>query len=236
MRILRGAMNAFGRLGYADTRVEDILEQAQISRPTFYRYFKSKEDAFDAVDEVISMSFLQTWTSAVESVDDPADKVEKGIDAYLQWLYATGPVASATRRYPVHPDIHIATRREEGIRMIVDFFRDEAFKALGEEFDPWLFAMLQAATEKAGELLISEGLRPGDAKRAKQSMMRIIAATLTEGNFPVPPIPKAPKSEGKKTGKKPKKKTGPEKSTGLPESKGPSKSKGPLKSKGSSTP
>ena len=107
MRILRAAMNVFGGLGYADTRVEDILGEAGISRPTFYRYFKSKEDVFDAVDEVVSMSFLQTWTSAVASVEDPVQKLEKGIDAYLQWLYATGPVASATRRHPTHPQTHI---------------------------------------------------------------------------------------------------------------------------------
>ena len=103
MRILRAASEVFGRLGYADTRVEDILEEAGISRPTFYRYFKSKDDVFDAVDEVLSMSFLQTWTAAVASVEDPLDKVEKGIDAYLQWLRATGPVAGVTARESSRP-------------------------------------------------------------------------------------------------------------------------------------
>jgi AcrR family transcriptional regulator len=202
MRILRAAMNVFGRLGYPDARVEDILEDAGISRPTFYRYFKSKEDVFDAVDEVISMSFLQTWTSAVASVDGPLEKLEKGVDAYLQWLYATGPVASTTRRQSTHPQVHIAKRREEGLHMIVDVFREETRKTLGEEFDPWLFSMLQAATEQAGELLICDGLRPGDAKRAKQSMMRILTATLSEGELPLPPIPRAPKRRTKKQTKK----------------------------------
>jgi AcrR family transcriptional regulator len=195
-------MNVFGRLGYPDTRVEDILEEAGISRPTFYRYFKSKEDAFDAVDEVISMSFLQTWTSAVDSVDGPLEKLEKGVDAYLQWLYATGPVASTTRRQSTHPQVHIAKRREEGLHMIADVFRQETLKTLGEEFDPWLFSMLQAATEQAGELLIREGLRPGDAKRAKQSMMRILTATLSEEEMPVPPIPRAPNKGKRKRSKK----------------------------------
>ena len=202
MRILRAAMNVFGRLGYADTRVEDILGEAGISRPTFYRYFKSKEDVFDAVDEVVSMSFLQTWTSAVASVDGPLQKLEKGVDAYLQWLYATGPVASTTRRQSTHPQLHIAKRREQGLHMIVDVFREETLKTLGEEFDPWLFSMLQAATEQAGELLIREGLRPGDAKRAKQSMMRILSATLSEGDEPLPPIPRAPKRGRRSQGKK----------------------------------
>jgi AcrR family transcriptional regulator len=203
MRILRSAMKVFGRLGYTDTRVEDILEEAGISRPTFYRYFKSKDDVFDAVDEVVSMSFLQTWTTAVGSVEDPLEKIERGIDAYLQWLYATGPVASITKRQSTHPDLHIATRREEGLRMIVDVFREETFKALGEAFDPWLFSMLQAATEHAGELLIREGLRPGDAKRAKQSMLRILAATLSPGDIPLPPIPRAPNREKRKRSKGP---------------------------------
>jgi AcrR family transcriptional regulator len=206
MRILRAAMNVFGKLGYADTRVEDIIGEAGISRPTFYRYFTSKEDVFDAVDEVVSMSFLQTWTSAVSSVDDPVQKLEKGIDAYLQWLYATGPVASTSRRHSTHPQLHIAKRREEGLHMIVDVFRKQTLKALGEEYDPWLFSMLQAATEQAGELLIREGLRPGDANRAKQSMMRILRATLSEGDMPLPPIPRAPKrgrtTQGKQQGKK----------------------------------
>jgi TetR/AcrR family transcriptional regulator len=207
MSILRAAMTVFGRLGHADTRVEDILEEAGISRPTFYRYFKSKDDVFDAVDEVVSMSFLQTWTSAVASVDDAPQKLEKGVDAYLQWLYATGPVASVTRRHPSHPKMHITARREEGHRMILDVFRKETLETLGEEFDPWLFYMLQAATEKAADLLISDGLRPGDAERAKQSMMRILAATLSEGNVDLPPIPRAPKAEEPKQGRKPRKKT-----------------------------
>jgi len=203
MRILRAAMTVFGRLGYGDTRVEDILEEAGISRPTFYRYFKSKDELFDAVDEVVSVSFLQTWTSAVTSVDEPAEKLEKGVDAYLQWLYATGPVASTSRRLSTHPRVSVATRREEGLDMIVEVFREETLKALGVEYDPWLFSMLQAATEQAGELLIREGLRPGDAKRAKQSMMRILAATLQEGDMPLPPIPRAPNKARPKQVKKP---------------------------------
>ena len=208
MRILRAAMNVFGRLGYADTRVEDILEEAKICRPTFYRYFKSKDDVFDAVDEVVSMSFLQTWTSAVASVDGAAQKLEKGVDAYLQWLYATGPVASVTRRHPSNPHTRITARRDEGHRMIVDVFRKETLDTLGEEFDPWLFSMLQAATEKAAELLINDGLRPGDAKRAKQSMMRILAATLSEEALPLPPIPRAPKRTTRKKVNKPRREQG----------------------------
>ena len=55
---------------------------------------------------------------------------------------------------------------------------------------------------QAGELLVREGLRPGDAKRAKESMMRILASTLSEENSPLPPIPRAPKKARSKKVKK----------------------------------
>jgi hypothetical protein len=98
--------------------------------------------------------------------------------------------------------MQITARRDEGRRIIVDVFRQETLDTLGEEYDPWLFSMLQAATEHAGEILVQEGLRPGDAKRVKQSMMRILAATLSEGDVPLPPIPRAPKKAKMKRAKR----------------------------------
>src|SRR4249920_545594 len=43
-RILRGAARVFGERGYGASSVEAILEAAQVSRRTFYRTFRSKED------------------------------------------------------------------------------------------------------------------------------------------------------------------------------------------------
>ena len=193
MRVLQAASEVFGRLGYVNARVEDILEEAGISRPTFYRYFKSKDDVFNAVDEVLSLSFLQTWTNAVASVEDPLDKIEKGVDAYLQWLRATGPVAGVTAQESSRPGSPLNPRREAALRMVVDVFRTETLKALGEEYDPWLFSMLQVATEHAGQLVIREGIRERDTERAKQSMMRILIGTLFDRDLPRAPMPKAPK-------------------------------------------
>jgi AcrR family transcriptional regulator len=193
MRILRAAMNVFGRLGYVDTRVEDILREAEISRPTFYRYFKSKEDVFDAVDEVLSMSFLQTWTSAIESVKDPLEKIERGADAYLQWLKTTGPIAGVTLQESSRPGSRLGPRRDAALRIIVDVFRTETLQALGEEYDPWLFSMLQVATEHAGQLVVREGFRERDIERAKRSMMRILVGTLYDRDLPGAAMPKAPR-------------------------------------------
>jgi len=50
-QILEGARLTFQELGYLSTRVEQIAKRAGVSRPTFYVYFATKQDAFLAVAE-----------------------------------------------------------------------------------------------------------------------------------------------------------------------------------------
>ena len=51
LRILRGAAAAFGRKGYGATSVEVILAEARVSRRTFYKVFRSKDDVLRVLFE-----------------------------------------------------------------------------------------------------------------------------------------------------------------------------------------
>jgi AcrR family transcriptional regulator len=45
-KLLESAKRAFGRHGYASATVQHILDEANVTRRTFYRYFSSKDDVF----------------------------------------------------------------------------------------------------------------------------------------------------------------------------------------------
>lgn len=84
-RVLEGAREAFGRLGYEQTRVEDILEAASVSRPTFYRIFSSKQEAYEELDR-IAVAYLQR---AMEQ-SDPRNEAKRDllglvIASYFEW-------------------------------------------------------------------------------------------------------------------------------------------------------
>lgn len=65
MAILRGAREVFGRNGYHNTHVSDILEASGIARGTFYLYFDSKSAIFlELLDEL-----LAELKSAIVGVD-----------------------------------------------------------------------------------------------------------------------------------------------------------------------
>ena len=54
--ILDAARQVFAELGYGATTVRDIIRATPLASGTFYNYFKSKEEVFQAIrDEVASI-------------------------------------------------------------------------------------------------------------------------------------------------------------------------------------
>ena len=45
-RLLAAMLRATAELGYRDVSVQDVLDRAGVSRPTFYEHFENKEDCF----------------------------------------------------------------------------------------------------------------------------------------------------------------------------------------------
>lgn len=45
-RLLVAMLNAAAELGYLETNVQDVIDRAGVSRPTFYEHFSNKEDCF----------------------------------------------------------------------------------------------------------------------------------------------------------------------------------------------
>jgi AcrR family transcriptional regulator len=56
--LLDAAERAFGRLGYAGTTMATLAAEAQVTRPTVYAYYDSKDEVFVAVAERVRAEFL----------------------------------------------------------------------------------------------------------------------------------------------------------------------------------
>lgn len=84
-RVLEGAREAFGRLGYEATRVEDILEASGVSRPTFYRMFASKQDAYAELD-CIAVGYLSRAVTQLARGEPLAlEHLELVVASYFEW-------------------------------------------------------------------------------------------------------------------------------------------------------
>ncbi len=73
MKLINAAVKVFSEKGYFGTRVSDIVKKAGVAQGTFYLYFKSKEDAFLFIVDMIA-SQLYEIISKYEQINLPAEE------------------------------------------------------------------------------------------------------------------------------------------------------------------
>jgi len=176
-------MRAFGKHGYKDTRVEDILQAAGVSRPTFYKFFANREEVFDAIAESQAFSVIQSIKGAIGLASDPLDRLDKAIDAYLRWRAAIGPIATVINAEAMRPGSHANQQRKAILDAVTSWFATETPEALGEETDPLLFVGIVAALERVGaDLDRLSRVGEKEIQRCKQVMLQIVVGTLSWGH------------------------------------------------------
>lgn len=84
-RILQATRKVFARAGYHELSVEQVIAEAGVSRPTFYRYFHSVDEAVELLVSQVNQDLIQRILVALSSVDTPATKVEAAVLAWRGW-------------------------------------------------------------------------------------------------------------------------------------------------------
>lgn len=82
--LLDACERAFCRLGYARTTMSALAEEAGVSRPTVYSYFRSKDDVFLALADRVRREFLALQEQAVS--ESPMDTIKTALRSYLDAL------------------------------------------------------------------------------------------------------------------------------------------------------
>lgn len=83
-RLLDLATEVFASRTYAGTRVDDLVERAQISRRTLYEHFPSLEAILDEVYERAVKTSFQLVFEALAQVTDPIERIHVGTVAYYR--------------------------------------------------------------------------------------------------------------------------------------------------------
>lgn len=95
-RLLAAMLRAASELGYRETNVQDVIERAGVSRPTFYEHFANKEACFlAAFDTTAARLRERVGTAAAKGGDSLRDRLRFGLETLLHFV-ATEPEAART--------------------------------------------------------------------------------------------------------------------------------------------
>jgi AcrR family transcriptional regulator len=112
------AMDLFANQGYEETTVDQIAAEAGVARRTFFRYFRSKEEAIfpDHDDTLIRVADL---LASAEAEEHPLDVVCRGIKEVLR-MYASTPGVSVARYQLIR---QVPALREREIAVVARYER-----------------------------------------------------------------------------------------------------------------
>lgn len=136
-RLMAAMAEAVAERGYANTAVADVLAGAGVSRATFYRLFRDKEDCFSATYRAGLEIIAATMAAALAETEpdarrgpalDPLARLDHVLTTYLDALlaapalartfllevYAAGPEASELRRQSLDRIVDIVAETHRG--------------------------------------------------------------------------------------------------------------------------
>ncbi|MGE7695931.1 TetR/AcrR family transcriptional regulator [Lysinibacillus sp. NPDC094177] len=77
--LLEKALELFSEKGYHDTKISDIVKAANVTQPTFYLYFESKDSLYNDLNKRFQLGFD-------EIMSRQSEEVEKGVDSFVRVL------------------------------------------------------------------------------------------------------------------------------------------------------
>jgi len=85
-RLIVAMLNAAAELGYLETNVQDVIDRAGVSRPTFYEHFSNKEDCFLAAFDTSAERLRKKIESAAGRGGDVwRDRVRFALEALVRF-------------------------------------------------------------------------------------------------------------------------------------------------------
>jgi len=84
-KILDAAREEFGERGFSDTSIVGITQRAGVALGTFYTYFDSKEELFQALVRDMSGQVAQTVAPAFEGSPNALDAAREGLELFLRF-------------------------------------------------------------------------------------------------------------------------------------------------------
>jgi AcrR family transcriptional regulator len=86
--ILEAGRRVFARIGFDATTVRDIIRETDLAAGTFYNYFKSKEEVFEAIAEDSTYRFRTRLSDVRARATTFEDYIHQAYHAYFSFIAA----------------------------------------------------------------------------------------------------------------------------------------------------
>lgn len=172
--ILEAMVRVVGRKGYKATAVADVIEEANVSRTTFYKHFEDKHECFLAAYDLVVERVLGEVIDTCDPGAPWLERMRAGLSAVVE-MFALDPELARTAIVEVAAAGADARQRHwDAISRLTEFLADGERLADGRELPANIGLMAAGAVSG----LIFDELLTGRAERLPELLPDLLFAML----------------------------------------------------------
>ena len=138
-KILQGAAEIMQDLGIRKTRVQDILDSANVSRRTFYQYFKSTDELLLELYKEATTKLTTSVMQAMITSKEPGEKLSSGVKAYLDFQQSGGHLLILLQAEAIRPDSSLSEYRKQVLDVLVAMLDQTISRLFNISHDPYFY-------------------------------------------------------------------------------------------------
>lgn len=172
--ILEAMVRVVGHQGYKATSVADVIEEADVSRTTFYKHFEDKHECFLAAYDMVTERVLDEVIANCDGEQAWLERVRIGLTTIVEMFALDPPLARTAIVEVAAAGADARQRHWNAITRFTEFLEDGEELAGGRELPDNI--ALMAAGAVSG--LIFDELLTGRAERLPQLLPDLLFALL----------------------------------------------------------
>ena len=129
VRLLRAAAEVFAKEGFSGANLTKIITQAGVGRKTFYEHFDDMQHCLVSVYEYAIEVVFRDVGARLSKIDDPIERLERGIANYLEIIGRNGALAQVVNRDILGVARKYAARRDAAHTLYAMMIMDGAAQA-----------------------------------------------------------------------------------------------------------
>lgn len=193
--VLFNAIGVFTSKGVEETTVQDLLDAANVSRRTFYKYFKNKVEVLEEIYEFASRFLVVRFKAVKDESASVSDFVVGCVEIFFDYHANLGPLIRMMTEEALRADSPLAPRRAALMEQVVQLFDDRYFEEVGARLDPKVYYSLLWMMESTSiNILTNTEGTPEVVNKFKQVMSAISARAIASSPAQwdrLPPLPVA---------------------------------------------
>ncbi len=167
-QLLSAALAQFGAKGFHGTSMDDIAEEAGVTKPVLYQHFPSKRTLYVELLETVGAGMLETIASRAQTADTARGRVLAGFEAYFQFV--------GERTSSFHLLFNSAARQSDDFSEGIRRLEDSVAEVIG--------TFIEARIDKDHRELLGYGIVGLAEVTARQWVHRTEEAAQSEGVQP----------------------------------------------------